>query len=98
MIGLNLGAHNLPGGSSNGVLKGKIVEEGSDQTLSGVKVIIQGSDLFTYTDENGEFVFENLPSGDVNVVFSLVSFQNASIEVKVEAGQESNVELVMTER
>jgi hypothetical protein len=95
---LNLEAHNLPGGSANGMLKGKIMEQGSDQELSGVKVVIAGSELFTYTDENGEFVFENLPAGFLSVVFSLVSFQNTSVEVNVEAGQQSNIELSMTER
>jgi CarboxypepD_reg-like domain len=95
---LNLEAHNLPGGSATGVLKGKIMEEGSDQELSGVKVIILGSELFTYTDEHGEFVFENLPSGALSLVFSLVSFQNTSVEVNVEAGQQRNIELSMAER
>jgi hypothetical protein len=40
-IGFNLEAHNLPGSSTKGVLKGKIVEEGFEQKLSGVKVIVQ---------------------------------------------------------
>jgi hypothetical protein len=98
LVWSDLEAHNLPGGSASGILKGKILEEGSAQELSGVKVIIEGSELFTYTDENGEFVFENLPSGSLSLVFSLVSFQITSVEVNVESGQQSNIELSMAER
>lgn len=40
------------------------------ETKAGIKVYLEGTNKKTYTDENGNFKFKNVPQGSYNIIFS----------------------------
>ena len=63
------------------ILSGNVVESGTSEQLTGVKVSVAGTDLFTYTDRYGNFEIPNVPAGQVVLEFSLVSFEPSRMEI-----------------
>jgi hypothetical protein len=51
-------------------LRGRVVDARTGKPIAKVRVIISGTDLSTTTDDNGEFTFDNLPSGNVDLYLS----------------------------
>lgn len=62
-------------------LTGTVLEAGTTEQLTGVKVSIPGTDIFTYTDRNGFYELPNIPLGTVTLEFSLVSFEPVKMNV-----------------
>lgn len=54
---------------------GIIVDEVSGETLVGVEVSIEGTNLKTYTDFDGNFAFENVAVGEYSISAKLVSYK-----------------------
>lgn len=80
LIGQTAFAHHEPGKSTR-TLTGKVNEAGTTETLSGVKVSIKGTSLFTFTDKEGNFILDNLPEGNFEIEFSLVSFSTEKLQL-----------------
>ena len=80
------------------VLSGTVLESGSDASLTGVRVSIAGTDIFTYTDKEGNFTFQDVPVGNVELVFSLVSFQKRSFTLATIPGSNSPIEIDLIAR
>jgi hypothetical protein len=62
--------YDLSGSLTGGVY---VCREGGEPDLlysKGVKVEIENTDLYTYTDEDGRFIIDNVPSGTLNLVFT----------------------------
>ncbi|MDP3916033.1 MAG: carboxypeptidase-like regulatory domain-containing protein [Bacteroidota bacterium] len=55
-------------------LSGNIIDEVSGESLVGVEVKIEGSDIKTYTDFDGHFVINNLKAGPCKLVASYTSY------------------------
>jgi len=49
--------------AQNGGVKGKVVSREGREAVGGVKVSIEGTTLTATTDDNGAFIFDNLPGG-----------------------------------
>lgn len=63
-------------------LRGKVTTAQGDP-LPGVSVVVKGTQIGTTSDQNGDFVLENIPN-DAVLVFSLLGFRSREIAV---AGQ-----------
>ena len=57
------------------VLTGSVADEKSGESLVGVEVKIEGTDLATYTDFDGNFSFENVKPGEYKLVTNYISYQ-----------------------
>ncbi|MBA4409388.1 MAG: carboxypeptidase-like regulatory domain-containing protein [Bacteroidota bacterium] len=55
-------------------LSGNVIDEVSGEALVGVEVKVEGSDVKTYTDFDGHFVFDNLKAGQCKLVSSYTSY------------------------
>ena len=55
-------------------LSGNVIDEVSGESLVGVEVKIEGSDIKTYTDFDGHFVINNLKAGQGKLVASYTSY------------------------
>ncbi len=66
------------------VLSGNVLESGTSEQLTGVKVSVAGTDIFTYTDRFGFYELPNVPLGQVTLEFSLVSFEPSRLEIDLE--------------
>ena len=60
------------------VLVGSISDANSGESLVGVEVKIEGTDLKTYTDFDGNFTFNNVKPGEYKVVANYISYKPAS--------------------
>lgn len=61
-------------------LKGQVVDITSGEALTGVEIRIDGTDLKTYTDFDGNFTFQNIKPGKYNLVTSYISYKGSLIE------------------
>lgn len=60
------------------VLAGSIADAISGESLAGVEVKIEGTDLKTYTDFDGNFTFNGVKPGEYKVVTSYISYKPAT--------------------
>jgi protocatechuate 3,4-dioxygenase beta subunit len=57
------------------VLSGSVADQYSGESLVGVEIEIEGTDLKTYTDFDGNFAFKNVKPGEYKVVANYISYQ-----------------------
>ena len=75
------------------VLSGTIADSGTGELLAGVEVTLEGSELKTYTDFDGNFTFKVKP-GEYKVVTSYISYQKTSETVNTGTNEnEVNIKL-----
>jgi hypothetical protein len=70
------------------VLVGSISDAKSGESLVGVEVKIEGTDLKTYTDFDGNFTFNNVKPGEYKVVANYISYKPGA--EKLEASAKNN--------
>lgn len=64
------------------LLKGKVTDSNTGETLVGVQVKLAGTELKTYTDFDGNFEFENVKPGEYSIIASYISYKENKIENK----------------
>lgn len=60
----------------NNIITGVILDKTTGESLTGVEVRVEGTDLKTYTDFDGKFVFENVKAGEYKVLANYISYGN----------------------
>ncbi len=73
-------------------LAGTITDENSGESLVGVEVKIDGTDLKTYTDFDGNFSFSNVKPGECKVVATYISYQ-ACAETTSNTSKENKLDI-----
>ena len=75
------------------VLTGTVADSGSGELLAGVEILLEGTDLKTYTDFDGNFTFKVKP-GEYKVVANYISYKKCSETLKIESKENKvNIEL-----
>lgn len=69
------------------VLNGSIADKVSGESLVGVEVKIEGTDLKTYTDFDGNFSFEGVKPGEYKLVTNYISYEKSSKVLDVKANE-----------
>jgi hypothetical protein len=64
----------IPRAPSATTLRGRVVDARTGEPIAKVRVIVSGTDLSTTTDDNGEFTFDNLPAGQVELYITTITF------------------------
>jgi len=54
-------------------LHGRVVDARTGEPVANVRIIVSGTDLTTTTNDNGEFTFDNLPAGQVELYITTVN-------------------------
>lgn len=71
-------------------LLGTVVDFSSGEALTGVEIKIEGTDIVTYTDFDGNFEFDKILPGNYNLIASFISYSNSLVEnFKAEEGENS---------
>lgn len=69
------------------MITGSIADQFSGESLVGVEVKIEGTDLKTYTDFDGNFTFENVKPGDYKISTNYISYQKMTQELNLTKSQ-----------
>jgi TonB-dependent receptor len=78
-----------------GVISGKVTENESNFSLPGATIKLAGTNNYTTSDANGDFEFLNVLAGSYQIEIYYIGYQKFTKEVKVEAGKNTKVSLVL---
>lgn len=93
-VALALVLATLADASTTGIISGVVTDSETGAKLSGVNVVIKGTNLSTVTDENGYYVITNVPPGTYQVKVSLVGYGEATetdVQVMMDATSATDV-------
>lgn len=74
-------------------LAGSVKDLKTGEYLVGVKIEIEGTELKTYTDFDGNFVFENISPGTYNILADFISYEKEKLENMEISSRTSMIEL-----
>ncbi|MEN6372480.1 MAG: TonB-dependent receptor [Armatimonadota bacterium] len=86
--------------STTGIISGTVVDSVTGAKLSGVNIIVKGTNLTTVTDARGYFVITNVPPGTYKVQASLVGYGDAfrsDVQVMMDATSPADINLSKVE-
>ena len=86
--------------SQNGTIKGKITDKLSEKPLQGVIIVLVNSENNTSeTDENGNFILQNVPIGRQVIDISFAGYENSSVpNIDVTSGKDVFLNIALTEK
>src|SRR5262245_37403621 len=83
------------GGSSVGVIEGRVVDDATGDPLPGARVTVMGRAIATATDANGTYRLPGVPAGDQKIVVSYVGRSDLFLDAQVTAAGISRVDARM---
>jgi TonB-dependent receptor len=84
----------LPTTPKTGTLNGSVKDAQSKEPLIGAAVVLQNLNKGTATDENGNYVIQDIPEGEYEVLVSYVGYKQASFsKVKIRSQQETKLHI-----
>lgn len=66
--------------SAKSSISGKVVDNQTGESLAGVAVTVEGTEIKAYTDLDGNFTITNIDPGKYNLIVSLISYKNSLVE------------------
>lgn len=84
LLTLILSVATLSAFAQGGGITGKVVSRAGRSALAGVKVTMTPGDRTTVSDAEGEFLFDDVPSGSYSLAFEAEEFEPSTIAVRVE--------------
>lgn len=89
---------SIAGVAQTGSISGAIKDAGTSDPIIGANVIIQGTQLGTSTDIEGNFIINNLKPGTYNLTISFVTYKTFTLEnIVVEANKKTSVSASLSE-
>lgn len=82
---------NNPSANTATMIKGRILDQVSGESLAGVTVKVEGTDMKTYSDLDGNFSFKDLEPGTYSIVVSYISYKKSLVENIKLKGSDSKV-------
>lgn len=76
-------------------LSGIVYDFSSEELLAGVEVTIEGTDMKTYTDFDGQFTFKNIKPGEYKLITNYISYKKGTEIIKVD-NTEKDVKIKLT--
>ncbi|MGP8329628.1 MAG: TonB-dependent receptor [Methanosarcinaceae archaeon] len=85
----------MPG---NGSIKGKVVDKTTKEPLPGVNIMVEHTTVGTATDKNGDYLIENISTGQLHVVVSMIGYKRERIIITIKPDETTlaNFELEST--
>ena len=74
-------------------LSGFVIDKQTGESLSGVKIRIENSDVVVFTDIDGYFELENTNTNNSTLTFDYVSYQLVKVDIESE-----NVQVELTQK
>lgn len=89
---------SLAFGGVTGKIAGRLLEEGTNEPLAGVNIVIKGTSLGSTTDLDGSFFILNVPVGVYSVVASMVGYRTTEVaKVVVISDLTTRLDLILSQ-
>lgn len=85
------------GAQPSGRVEGRVVAEGSGQSIPGATVRVRGAGVGAAADIDGRFVLADVAAGEARLIVSAVGFAPSEMRVTVRSGASVWVEAVLAE-
>ena len=79
---------------SQSIVKGIVTDAKTNKTLSLVNVYFSDLEKGTSTNEFGIFTIQNIPSGEHNIVLSMIGYETQSLQVSISSDTSIEIKLV----
>ncbi|MDG5766213.1 TonB-dependent receptor [Balneolales bacterium ANBcel1] len=80
---------------NTGTITGTLIDGSNDETLLGATVMIEGTNRGASTNMEGRFTIRNVQPGEYTLVATYIGYDRVRQDVVVEAGEETEVVIVM---
>lgn len=97
ILSLLFSINSFAGNPITGVMyvSGSVTDHNTNESLPGVEVRVQGTDIVTYTDFNGNYFLPELTAGTYTLEFRYPSYSESKVVAKGEQrDNELNVQLL----
>ncbi|MEJ2595724.1 MAG: carboxypeptidase-like regulatory domain-containing protein [bacterium] len=61
-------------------ISGNVIDMTTGEALTGVEVLIEGTDKKAYSDFDGNFSIQDLKPGEYNIIASFISYKKSLVE------------------
>ncbi len=80
--------------NAKATITGKVIDNITGESLVGVSVTVEGTDIKAYSDLDGNFSLNAVDPGNYNLILSLISYKNSLVEnVKINPGQKEVIDI-----
>ena len=77
---LSLAVIDLAWGGQSGKITGTIIDGETGDTLQGVNILLEGTSIGTFTDQDGYYVILNIPPGTYTLKAAMIGYARQSVE------------------
>lgn len=77
--------------AQTGTIQGRVVDKTTGDGIAGANVVVVGTTLGAATDDNGYFVIESIPVGNIQLMVSVIGYTKVTRNVTVTAYSVSKV-------
>ena len=75
-------------------ISGKIMDKQTREELVGAFIQIEGTDISTYTDIDGNYSIENIKPGQYDIKVEYISYKNTELEaMEINANKNTNIDI-----
>ena len=75
-----LADNDVPGEGKNVKVIGKVIDKETGEVLTGVKIMLEGSETAVYSDFDGQFEFESKAAENSQFLVSMISYNSKNIK------------------
>ena len=83
--------------AQQGSLRGKIVEQGSNQPVNGALVVIRSTSLGDVSDQEGNYSIDNIDPGSYTLEVSFLGYETLQKEVSITENQQTILDVFLEE-
>jgi outer membrane receptor for ferrienterochelin and colicins len=83
--------------ASGGTVSGTIIDQANGDPIPHAAIIIEGSNLGDISDDNGQFIVQNITPGRHKLLISLIGYEAISKSIEVARGDTLEIDLSLKE-
>ena len=84
-------------GQDTGEIRGVVTDAITGETLIGVNLMIQGTNVGTATNVSGEYIIRRVPAGNQTLILSYLGYERIEYELEITAGETIELDFEMSE-
>jgi hypothetical protein len=96
---LLFGFNGITFAQSTGSLVGTVLEEGTNEPLTGVNILIRGTSFGAASDFDGNFAIRNIRPGEYDIEVTYIGFERLLFTaIRITAGETSRLDIKLKEQ